>query len=55
MDSLKLRKKQNLAVVERREFVDMPWLNRNPCHLNMFSSQYIDIDDLDLGFFEEEV
>ena len=34
---------QNMAVVEYRNF-EAPWLHLKPCHLNKFSSKYIETE-----------
>ena len=43
MDSLKSMKQQNMAVVEYRQF-EAPWLHVKPCHLNKFSSKYMETE-----------
>ena len=51
MDSLRVIEQQNMAVVEYRNF-EAPWLHLKPCHLNKFSSKYIETES-DAGCWDE--
>ena len=53
MDSLRVTELQSMAVMEYRNF-EAPWLHLKPCHLNKFSSQYIETES-DAGYRDEVI
>ena len=53
MDSLRVTEQQSMAVMEYRNF-EAPWLHLKPCHLNKFSSQYIETES-DAGYRDKVI